>query len=164
MQDHFSPSLCTITKRKATELLGNIVSSASWPWLAAVLARQLCEFHTKQLGEPCSVPVGCLPHAFLQLIVCKSAVDCLKSLGWHCFCRIRGGKVPLHAPILCFLLVLIRFGCCVGLAVVQISYQTVRGALLCSCQLFTPRISAIDSLQECSQLFEELKGGAAFAG
>ncbi len=72
MQDHFSPSLCTITKRKATEFLGNIVSSASWPWLAAVLAWQLCEFHTKQWGEPCSVPVGCLPHAFLQLIVCKS--------------------------------------------------------------------------------------------
>jgi hypothetical protein len=46
----------------------------------AVLAQHLCEFHTKQSGEPCSVPVGCLPHAFLQLIVCKSAVDCLKSL------------------------------------------------------------------------------------
>jgi hypothetical protein len=26
-----------------------------------------------------SVPVGCLPHAFLQLIVCRSAVHCLKS-------------------------------------------------------------------------------------
>jgi hypothetical protein len=30
--------------------------------------------------------------------------------------------------------------------------------------LFAPRFSAIDSLQECSSLFEELKGGAAFAG
>jgi hypothetical protein len=40
----------------------------------------LCEFHTKWWGEPCSVPVGCLPHAFVQLIVCKGAVDCLKSL------------------------------------------------------------------------------------
>jgi hypothetical protein len=80
IQDHFSPSLCTIIKQKATELLGNIVCSANWPRLAAVLARQLCEFHTEQWGEPCSVPVGCLPHAFLQLIVCKSAVDCLKSL------------------------------------------------------------------------------------
>jgi hypothetical protein len=45
-----------------------------------VLAGHLCEFHTKQWGEPCSVPVGCLLHAFLQLIVCKSAVNCLKSL------------------------------------------------------------------------------------
>jgi hypothetical protein len=44
------------------------------------LAGHLCEFHTKQCGEPCSVPVGCLPHAFLELIVCKSAVNCLKSL------------------------------------------------------------------------------------
>jgi hypothetical protein len=40
----------------------------------------------------------------------------------------------------------------------------VRGALLCSCWLFAPRYSAIDSLQESSSLFEELKGGAAFAG
>jgi hypothetical protein len=48
--------------------------------LVAVLAGHLCEFHTKQWGEPCSVPFGCLPHAFLQLIVCKSTVDCLKSL------------------------------------------------------------------------------------
>jgi hypothetical protein len=39
----------------------------------------LCEFHTKQWGECCSVPVGCLPHAFLQSIVCRSAVHCLKS-------------------------------------------------------------------------------------
>jgi hypothetical protein len=38
------------------------------------------------------------------------------------------------------------------------------GALLSSCQLFAPRFSAIDSLEECSQLFEELKGGAAFTG
>jgi hypothetical protein len=45
-----------------------------------------------------------------------------------------------------------------------ISYPTVRGALLCSCWLFAPRSSAIDSLQECSSLFEERKGGAAFAG
>jgi hypothetical protein len=48
--------------------------------LFAVLAGHLCEFHTEQWGEPCSVPVSCLPHTFLQLIVCKSAVDCLKSL------------------------------------------------------------------------------------
>jgi hypothetical protein len=39
----------------------------------------LCEFHTEQWGERCSVPVGCLPHAFLQSIVCRSAVHCLKS-------------------------------------------------------------------------------------
>jgi hypothetical protein len=45
----------------------------------AVLAGHLCEFHTKQWGEPCSVPVGCLPHTFLQLIVCRSADDSLKS-------------------------------------------------------------------------------------
>jgi hypothetical protein len=51
---------------------------------------------------------------------------------------------------------------CLGL--VWISYWTVRGALLCSCRLFAPHFSAIDSLQECSSLFEELKGGTAFAG
>jgi hypothetical protein len=38
------------------------------------------------------------------------------------------------------------------------------GALLCSCRLLAPRFSAIDSLQECSALFEKPKGGAAFAG
>jgi hypothetical protein len=48
--------------------------------LVAVLTWHLCEFLTEQYGELCSIPVGCLPHAFLQLIVCKSAVDCLKSL------------------------------------------------------------------------------------
>ncbi len=46
----------------------------------------------------------------------------------------------------------------------EFTYLTVRGALLCSCWLFAPRFSAIDSLQECSQLFEALKGGTAFAG
>jgi hypothetical protein len=51
---------------------------------------------------------------------------------------------------------------CLGL--VWISYQTVSGALLCSCQLFAPSFSAIDSLQECSSLFEKPKGGTAFAG
>jgi hypothetical protein len=45
----------------------------------AVLAGYLCEFHTEQWVEPCSVPVGCLPHTFLQSIVCRSAADCLKS-------------------------------------------------------------------------------------
>jgi hypothetical protein len=45
----------------------------------AVLAGHLCEFHTKQWMEHCSVPVGCLPHTFLQSIVCRSAVDSLKS-------------------------------------------------------------------------------------
>jgi hypothetical protein len=51
-----------------------------------------------------------------------------------------------------------------SLGLVWISYQTVRGALLCSCRLFAPHFSAIDCLQECSSLFEELKGGAAFVG
>jgi hypothetical protein len=80
IQDHSSPSLCTIIKHKATELLGNVVCYANQPRLVAVLAGHLCEFHTEQWGEPCSVPVGCLPHPFLQLIVCKSASYCLKSL------------------------------------------------------------------------------------
>ncbi len=40
----------------------------------------------------------------------------------------------------------------------------MRGTLLCSCLLFAPCFSAIDSLQECSSLFEKPKGGAAFAG
>jgi hypothetical protein len=40
----------------------------------------------------------------------------------------------------------------------------VRGTLLCSHWLFAPRFSAIDSLQECSSLFEKSKGGTAFAG
>jgi hypothetical protein len=39
----------------------------------------LSEFHTEQWGEHCSVPVGCLPHVILQLIVCRSPVHCLKS-------------------------------------------------------------------------------------
>jgi hypothetical protein len=45
----------------------------------AVLAGYLCEFHTKQWVEPCSVPISCLPHTFLQSIICRSAVHCLKS-------------------------------------------------------------------------------------
>jgi hypothetical protein len=32
--------------------------------VVAVLAGHLCEFHTKQWEEPCSVPVGCLPMLF----------------------------------------------------------------------------------------------------
>jgi hypothetical protein len=47
--------------------------------LLAVLAEYLCEFHTKQGVEPCSVPVRCLPHTFLQSIVCRSAANSLKS-------------------------------------------------------------------------------------
>jgi hypothetical protein len=43
------------------------------------LAGHFCEFHTKQWGETCSAPVSCLPHTFLQSIVCRSAVHCLKS-------------------------------------------------------------------------------------
>jgi hypothetical protein len=45
----------------------------------AVLAGHFCEFHTKQWVEPCSVPVGCLPHTFLQSIVCRSAANSLDS-------------------------------------------------------------------------------------
>ncbi len=119
----------------------------------AVLAGHLCEFHTKWWGEPCSVPVGCLPHAFVQLIVCKGAVDCLKSLRAALLsqdCWQEGTFALTHTLFLT----------CTSL--VWISYQTVRGALLCSCQLFAPHFSAIDSLQECSWLFEELKGSAAF--
>jgi hypothetical protein len=70
----------------------------------------------------------------------------------------------LHVPILWLSLLLLQFLCCIGWALVWISYQTVRGALLCSCWLFAPCFSAIDSLQECSSLFEEPKGGAAFVG
>jgi hypothetical protein len=193
------------------------------------VAGHLCEFHTKQWGKHCSVPVSCLPHTSLQLIVCKSAVNCLKSwrvvllsqdwqgegafarthtsslactsriwlLYWlgtcvnfipnsegslslfllvvcptlfcnrrsagvqsivwraegrHCFHMIGGGKAPSHAPILCLLLVLLWFGCCIGWALVWISYRTVSGALLCSCRLFAPHFSAIDSLQAGVQL------------
>ena len=54
--------------------------------------------------------------------------------------------------------------CCIGWALVWISYRTVSGALLCSCRLFAPHFSAINSLQECSRFFGELKGGTAFAG
>jgi hypothetical protein len=52
---------------------------------------------------------------------------------------------------------LYRLGTCVN-------FIPVSGALLCSRRLFAPHFSAINSLQECSSLFEELKGGAAFAG
>jgi hypothetical protein len=85
IQDSFLPSLCSIIKWKATELLGNMVCSANW-----------------------------LLDSYLGLV-------------W-------------------------------------ISYQTVRGALLCSCRLFAPRFSAIHSLQECSSLFEKPKGSTAFTG
>jgi hypothetical protein len=72
--------------------------------------------------------------------------------------------VHLHVPILQLSLLLLQFLCCIGWALVWISYQTVRGALLCSCWLFAPHYSAINSLQECSSLFEEPKGSATFAG
>jgi hypothetical protein len=44
--------------------------------LSLVLLQFVC---CSERGEPCSVPVSCLPHAFLQSIVCRSAVHCLKS-------------------------------------------------------------------------------------
>jgi hypothetical protein len=117
--------------------------------LVAVLAGHLCEFHTKQWGEPCSVPVSCLPHAFLQLIVCKSAVDCLKSLRAALLSQDWQWEGTFACTHTLFSLVLLRFGCCIGWALVWISYQTVSGALLWSCQLFALHFSAIDSLQEC---------------
>jgi hypothetical protein len=40
-------------------------------------------------------------------------------------------------------LFVLQIGCCIGLALVWVSYQTVRGALLCSCWLFAPCFSAI---------------------
>jgi hypothetical protein len=48
----------------------------------------------------------------------------------------------------------LQISCCIGWALVWISYWTVRGALLCSCWLFAPCFSAIDSLQECSYNFK----------
>jgi hypothetical protein len=38
------------------------------------------------------------------------------------------------------------------------------GSLVLFCWWFASRFSAIDSLQECSSLFEEPKGSAAFTG
>jgi hypothetical protein len=128
IQDHFSQSLCTIIKCKATELLGNIVCSANQPQLASVLAGHLCEFHTKQWGEPWTVPVNCLLHASLQLIVCKSAVDCLKS--WRAALLLQDWQWKGTTPILHFSLVLLQFGCFIGWALVWISYQTVRSFAL----------------------------------
>jgi hypothetical protein len=56
-------------------------------------------------------------------------------------------------------------GCCI-LAWDSCEFHTKQweGGFLCSCRLLAPRFSAIDSLQECSSLFEEPKGGAAFTG
>jgi hypothetical protein len=155
IQDHFPPSLCTIIKKKGNWIVGQRCLFCK---SVSVSAGHLCEFHTKQWGEPCSVPFGCLPYAFLQLIVCKSAVDCLKS--WRAVLLLQDWwqEDTFKCTLTC--LVLLRFGCCIGWALVWISYRTVKGALLCSCWLFAPCFSAIDSLQECSQLFEELKGGA----
>jgi hypothetical protein len=76
----------------------------------AVLAGHLCEFHTEQWVEHCSVPVSYLPHTFLQLTVCRQESSQLivwRAEGRHCFCRIGGRKVPLHAPY--FLLRLLLF-------------------------------------------------------
>ncbi len=77
----------------------------------AVLAGHLCEFHTEQWGEPCSVPVGCLPHAFLQSTVCRSAVDCLKG------CRVALLLQDWWLEDTFFLLVLLGFGCCIWLSI-----------------------------------------------
>jgi hypothetical protein len=145
-------------------LLGNIVCSANWPQLAVVLAPHLCEFHTKQWGEPCSVPVGCLPCAFLQLIVCKSAVDCLKSLRVALLLQDRGQEGTFACTHTLFLTctyqiwLLCWLGSCVNF--IPNSEGSLALFLLVDC----PMLSAIDSLQECSWLFEELKGGAAFTG
>jgi hypothetical protein len=49
-------------------------------WLLSWLGTCVWISYWTVRGEPCSVPVSCLPHAFLQLIVWKSAVNCLKSL------------------------------------------------------------------------------------
>jgi hypothetical protein len=134
IQDHFSLSLCTIIKCKATELLGIVVCSANWPRLAAVLAWQLCEFHTKQWGEPCFVLVSCLPHAFLQLIVCKSAVNCLKNLRATLLLQDRQQECAFACTHTLFLACTYQIWllCWLG-SCVWISYWTVRGALLCSC-------------------------------
>jgi hypothetical protein len=44
-------------------------------------------------------------------------------------------------------------------------FFTMQGGASCRFHwLFAPSFSAINSLQECSSLFEELKGGTAFAG
>jgi hypothetical protein len=56
--------------------IGTITPSIRFLFLAG---SDLCEFHTEQWAERCSVPVGCLPHTFLQSIGCRSAVHCLKS-------------------------------------------------------------------------------------
>jgi hypothetical protein len=143
----------------------SIVACTSPNWLLYSWLGTSCEFHTEQWVEPCSVPISCLPHAFLQSIVCRSAVDCLKS--WRAARLLQdtqweGAFACTHTSILACTspnwLLYSWLGTCVNL------YWTVRGALLCSCQLFAPHFSAIDSLQECSWLFEEPKGGAAFAG
>jgi hypothetical protein len=96
---------------------------------------------------------------------CFSAIDSLQECS-SLFEETKGGAAFAgYAPIVLRLSLLhLQFICCIGWALVWISYRTVRGALLCSCRLFAPRFSAIDSLQECSSLFEEPKGGSAFAG
>jgi hypothetical protein len=83
--------MCDLQRLSRTTFLHLSVPLSSERWLncwatlfvlkiGCCIGRALkCEFHTEQWGEPCSVPVGCLPHAFLQSIVCKSAVNCLKS-------------------------------------------------------------------------------------
>jgi hypothetical protein len=64
IRDCFSPSLCTIIE---------------WRQLNCWWCCLFCKLVAVLAAQPCSVPVGYLPHAFLQSIVCKSAVDCLKS-------------------------------------------------------------------------------------
>jgi hypothetical protein len=127
--------------------------------LVAVLAGHLCEFHTEQWGEPCSVPVGCLPHAFLQLIVCKSAVNCLKSLSKAVLSQDWQWEGAFACPhtlfLACTSLIWLLFW--LGTHVNLIPNSEGSLALFLS-----PHVSAIDSLQECSRLFEEVKGSTAF--
>jgi hypothetical protein len=80
--------------------------------------------------------------------------------GAGCFCRIGSGKAPSQAPYFVSSLVGPKFGCLIRWILMWISYQTVIRAQMCSCQLFVPCFSAINGLQECSQLFELPKGGA----
>jgi hypothetical protein len=91
-------------------------------------------------------------------------VDCLKSLRAALLSQDthwEGAFAPTHTLIVTFsspICLLYWLGTCVNFI------PNSEWSIPLFCWLFAPCFSAIYSLQECSSLFEELKGGAAFAG
>jgi hypothetical protein len=81
-----------------------LVSFLDWLVLNLVvsLTGYSCEYHTKQSAEPSCVPVGCLSHAFFQMMVCRSAVNCLNCQRVVLLSQDRQWEGTLTCTLLCF--------------------------------------------------------------